>query len=93
MLSPAAPVVADTCPGQQRVVEAAYRSSQRRRNPGLLGQSFSDIAELWLGADVDGGGGVTSAGGDCGTATGEKSGLQFLGEGSGCVCVCVESWG
>lgn len=49
---------------------------------GLLGQRLSDIAEFWLGAEADGGGGVTSAGGDRGTATGENSGLQFLGGGS-----------
>lgn len=41
----------------------------------MLGQDFSDIAELWLGAEANGGGGVTSAGGDCGTAIGDNSGL------------------
>lgn len=45
---------------------------------GLLGQRFSDIAELWLGAETDGGGDGPSVVGDYGAATvWENSGLQF----------------
>lgn len=45
---------------------------------GLLGQRFSDIAELWLGAETDEGGDGPSVEGDSGAATvWENSGLQF----------------
>lgn len=75
-------MVANTCPGEQRVEDAAHMPFTK--TGGIVGcwvsASQISLSSGW-GADVDGGGRVTSAGGDHGAATAETSGLQFLGEG------------